>query len=151
MTSTVLAAEGARSLTFTRRFSHPPARLMRAHLDPEAVRRWIGSEAHPMTGCQIDGRAGGSFRYDWTGENGFSASGTFEEITARRIVHVERFDPDWTGGEARVITDFDSDGAGGTVLRVQVIYSSPEARESVGASGMAEGMEGAFDRLEALL
>ncbi|WP_395541959.1 SRPBCC domain-containing protein [Neotabrizicola sp. sgz301269] len=151
MSRTVLATEGTRSLSFTRRFAHPPARVLRAHLDAATLRRWIGSDAHPMTECQVDGRAGGSFRYDWTGVNGFSASGTFEEITARRIVHVERFDPDWTGGEARVITDFDDDGAGGTILRMQVIYASPEARESVGASGMAEGMEGAFDRLEALL
>jgi uncharacterized protein YndB with AHSA1/START domain len=148
---TLLVAEGRSSLTFTRRFAHPPARVLRAHLEPAAVRRWIGSDSHPMQDCRIDGRPGGSFRYVWGGENGFAASGEFEEITDRRIVHVERFEPDWTGGDARVITDFTPDGAGGTLLRMQVIYASAEARASVGASGMAEGMEGAFDRLEALL
>ncbi len=150
MTGVSITAEGARSLMIRRRFAHPPERLLQAHLDPALLRHWLGSDSHPVDRCEVDPVPGGRFRHVWGGPQGFSAHGRFEEITAQRIVHVEVFEPDWTGGEARVITDFRAEAAG-CLLEMQVIYASSAARESLGATGMADGMAGAFTRLEALL
>lgn len=142
---------GGCSLMAVSMFAHPPDRLMRAHLEAGLAAKWLGSDRHPMVDCVIDARPGGAFRYVWTGDSGgFSMAGRFEDITGTRIVQTEIFDPDWTGGMTRVITDFLPQD-GGTLLQTQVIYASAKARDQAAASGMAEGMDGAYQRLDALL
>ncbi|QYK40680.1 MAG: SRPBCC domain-containing protein [Paracoccaceae bacterium] len=147
-----LFAEGARSLVITRHLAAQPDLVQRAHLDPLLVPRWMGGGDHPMTECRIDPRPGGRFRQVWTGPDGgtFAVEGTFLAIAPGRIEHVELFDPDWTGGETRVVTTFAA-VPGGTALRMEVVYSSPEARDGAAASGMAAGMEAAYDRLDPIL
>ena len=121
-----------------------------ARLDPVRLPRRVGSDSHPMALCEVEVWPGGAFRYVWGGPNGgFAAHGRFEEITARRSIHVEIFAPDRTEGEARVITGFRAEG-NGCRPEMQVIRSSTAARVGVGATGMAEAMTGAFSRLEAL-
>ncbi len=57
-------AERPASIRVARRFSAPPERVFNAWLDPEVAGRWLFAMAlRPMTNVEIDGRAGGSFRF----------------------------------------------------------------------------------------
>jgi uncharacterized protein YndB with AHSA1/START domain len=77
--------------------------------------------------------------------------GVFREIARpRRVVTNELFDQDWTGGETLVTTEF-TERAGRTTSTITVIYASKEAREGALATGMTDGMEAGYQRLDELL
>ncbi len=77
--------------------------------------------------------------------------GTFVEVTPpSRIVHVEIFDVDWTGGETRVTTEL-TEAGGVTTMTMTVRYSSEAAREAALTTGMTSRMEMSYARLDALL
>jgi uncharacterized protein YndB with AHSA1/START domain len=146
-----IMAEGACKLTVTRSFRAPLAAVRAAHLDAQLVPKWMGTPDFPMTACEIDPRPGGAFRYVWaTPEGPLTLTGTFAEVTDSRIAHRESFDPDWTGGATDVVTEFrEQDGR--TQVRMTMTYSSQQARDKVGATGMAEGMAAGYDVLDGLL
>lgn len=76
--------------------------------------------------------------------------GTFVEVTPpSRIVHVEVFDQDWTGGETRVTTEL-TEVDGVTTMSMTVLYSSMAARDGALRSGMTTGMEMSYARLDDL-
>lgn len=147
-----IMAEGDRQITVTRSFAAPKALVFRAHTEANLLKRWIGSPEMPLETCEVDARAGGSFRYTWAMQDGsrITVSGRFEALSHEGITHTELFDPDWTGGPARVVTTFVED-AGRTTVRVEISYSGTPARDTVLASGMAEGMAGSYDLLDLVL
>ena len=152
MTTTV-ALDGDRRISITRRFKAPPALVHRAHLEPDLIRRWmVGPDGWTMPHCVSDSRPGGSFRFDWWDgrDTRFHATGEYIAISPDRIVHVERmFLPDPTP-DNHVETLFHPDGTG-TRLTITMTLPTPEDRAAVLASGMTEGMEASYARLEAIL
>ena len=143
---------GGRQITVTRSFSSPKAAVFRAHTEAALLRRWMGSADMPLEVCEIDPRPGGSYRYAWRMRDGtqISLGGTIQTLTPDRITAIEAFDPDWTGGPAEVETTF-GEAEGRTTVRVTITYSTARARDQVLASGMGEGMAGAYDLLQAML
>lgn len=144
--------------TVTRRFAAPPERVWEAHVNPDLLRRWLlGPDGWSMTECVNEAWAGGRIRYVWredaTGD-GFSLTGEFLEVDPpHRTVHVERMHlgpkgPDPTD-DNRVETRFESDGSGGTLMTMTMTLPSPEALRAMLASGMEQGMEASYARLEA--
>jgi uncharacterized protein YndB with AHSA1/START domain len=106
-----------------------------------------------MTGCDVDLRVGGAYRYVWRHENGelLELNGSFREIVPpSRIVSTETFGDDWTAGATVVTLEF-TEVAGGTELTTTVLFSSAEARDAGVATGMTEGMGMGYERLDALL
>jgi uncharacterized protein YndB with AHSA1/START domain len=106
-----------------------------------------------MPTCEIDLRVGGKYRYVWKNDDGrtMGMGGTFREIKrAERIVTTELFDEDWTDGETLATTVFTERG-GKTVVSIAVRYSSKEARDGALKTGMTDGMEAGYVRLDALL
>jgi uncharacterized protein YndB with AHSA1/START domain len=149
-----IAVSGDRDIIMSRGFDAPPALVFDAFTRPELVRRWLlGPDGWTMPVCEIDLRAGGGYRYVWhqDGRKDFGVSGEFREIVRpRRIVHTERFEPDWHGGEALVTTIFEAAGAG-TVARMTIRYATPEARDMALQSGMEKGVTRSYERLDGLL
>lgn len=137
----------------TRRFAAPPALVFRAHTEAALIRRWmIGPDGWTMPACQIDTRPGGSFRFDWTNgtDTSFHATGEYLEVTPQRIVHIERmFLPDRTP-DNHVETRFDPDGTG-TLMTMIMTLPDAKARAAVMASGMPDGLEDSYARLETIL
>jgi len=146
------------TLVVTRHFAAPPDRVFAAHVDPALIRRWcLGPEGWHMPVCVNDARPGGDFRWEWANGTGagFHTTGTYEVVEPPRegrpgrIVHVERmFLPDPTP-DNHVETTFTADGAG-TRLTVTMRVASPETMEAMVASGMTEGMEVSYARIDAL-
>jgi uncharacterized protein YndB with AHSA1/START domain len=154
MTLTV-TLEGETRVIITRAFAAPPARVWAAHTDPALIRRWCyGFDGWEMPECTFDARVGGSFRWVWApvgGGDGFYATGeilVFEPTS--RMVHVERmFMPDPTP-DNHIETLFQPDGTG-TRLILTMTLPSAEAREAMLATGMTDGMEITYARIDGLV
>lgn len=142
-----------REVVITRQFDAPRELVFDCHTKPDLVRRWLlGPPGWTMPVCDIDLKVGGRYRYVWRGPDGeeLAMGGTFQVIERpERIDTREQFDEDWTGGETFITTRF-IEQAGKTTATLTVLYSSKEAREGALATGMAEGMEAGYQRLDEL-
>ncbi len=65
----------------TREFDASPAKVFRAHTDPDLVARWLGPRGHEMRIDHYDCRTGGSWRYLHISDgNEFGFHGCFHEV-----------------------------------------------------------------------
>ncbi|KAA9010277.1 SRPBCC domain-containing protein [Histidinibacterium aquaticum] len=146
--------------TVTRRFAAPPERVWDAHTDPRIVQRWMtGYPGWHMSRCESDPRPGGKIHYTWErteGEaseaditEGFSLTGEYIELERpHRIVHIERMHlPDPTP-DNRIETLFEAKD-GGTLMTMTMTVPTAEIMEQMLATGMADGMEVSYAKLEA--
>ena len=154
MTKLALTTEGDTQVVITRRFAASPARVFDAHTKPELLQKWcLGPDGWTMPVCICEPVPGGQIRYEWTnGEGGFHLTGEFLAVEApHRTLHVERMHlPDPTP-DNRVETLFKDDGEGGTLMVMTMTLPSAEVREMMLATGMADGMEMSYQRLEGML
>lgn len=147
-----LERTGPTTATVTRSFAAPPARVFAAHSDPELVRQWLtGPEGWIMTRCEIDLRPGGKTRYDWQSVDGahrFHLTAETLQVEAPHYIrHVERmFLPDQTPDNT-VETRFLPEGAG-TRMVMTMQVDSAETMDAMLATGMSDGMEMSYTRLE---
>ena len=152
--TTRLVTNGDRSIVITRRFAAPPALVFRAHLEPDLIRRWmLGPDGWTMPVCHSDARPGGSFRFEWSNGagQGFHATGEYLDLSPPdSITHVERmFLPDPTP-DSLVVTRFTA-ADGGTLLTMTMTLADADARAALLASGMEDGLEDSYARLETVL
>ena len=135
-------------------FDAPRQLVWDCHTKPELVRRWLlGPRGWTMTVCEIDLRVGGKYRHEMRHKDGRAMAwgGVYSEIVApEKLVATELFDEDWTGGETLVTQTF-VERAGKTTLTMTVRYSSQGAREAALKTGMMEGMEIGYKRLDEIL
>lgn len=122
-----------------------------AHHDSGLLRRWLtGPEGWQFTDCQVAGGVGETYRYAWAdenGENGFALTGEvlesqppFREVTTESM---EGFDGPAARNE-QTLTPVE----GGTLLTLVIAYASQEQRDQILATGMTDGMEASYSRLE---
>lgn len=154
MSKMTLTTEGDTHVVVTRRFAAPPEALYRAHTEPEIIQKWLlGPDGWTMPVCICDARPGGSIRYEWTNRKGggFHLTGEFVELKPySRIVHIERMHlPDPTP-DNHVETRFDPDGAG-TLMTMRMTLPDAGTRAAMLASGMEQGMEASYVRLEEMI
>jgi uncharacterized protein YndB with AHSA1/START domain len=149
-----VVTKGEREIVITRQFAAPRDLVFEAHAKPEYVRRWLlGPGGWTMPVCEIDFRVGGKYRYVWRHADGreMALSGVHREIvTPERIVVTQTFDEDWTGGET-VGTLVLTEKGGRTTLTNTVLYTSAAAREAALKTGMTDGMEQGYARLDGVL
>lgn len=142
------------ALTFSRQFDAAAEQVYRAHTQSELIRKWLGGlPGWEMPTCAYDDRPGGSFRYTWSHpeQQGFTIEGEIlNVIPNQRIVHTERFDGAEMGGETIVTIHFAETG-GVTTLRMCVVYDNPDIIDAVLATGMTDGMQISYTRLDELL
>ncbi|MGE0045898.1 MAG: SRPBCC family protein [Hyphomonadaceae bacterium] len=143
----------------TRAFNAPRALVWRAHTEPELLKRWMtGHDGWSFPVCEMDVRPGGKYRWRWRNdENGqeFGFYGEFHEISApARFEHSEFFDPGDVGGDmgsgARITTEF-AERDGVTTMTTTIRYKTKEEREAALSTGMTDGMEYSYQKLDDLL
>lgn len=148
----VTADANVPAIRIVREFDAPPAKVFRAHTDPELITRWLGPAALEMRIDHYDCRTGGSYRYVHTdGENEFGFYGSFHEVRSDEvIVQTFTFDgaPDSVALERLALEDL---GDGRTRLTAFSLVDSFEARDMMLASGMGEGITESHQRLDAVL
>jgi uncharacterized protein YndB with AHSA1/START domain len=136
----------------TREFDASPAKVFRAHTDPELVTQWLGPRSHEMRIDHFDCRTGGSYRYLHVSEgNEFGFHGSFHEVRPSELI-VQTFtfegEPDGVALERLVFEDL---GDGRTRLTSTSLCDSFEGRDAFVASGMEEGVRESYERLDELL
>jgi uncharacterized protein YndB with AHSA1/START domain len=132
--------------------------VWRAHNDPELLQQWmLGPDGWTMPVCEVSTEVGGKYRYEWAsddGENRFGFEGEvleidppYRSVTTERFVGPEGFhSPEPTTNEL-TLTSQES----GTLLSVVITYPSAEVRDTVLATGMTDGMETSYARLESVI
>ncbi len=136
----------------TRGFDAPPAKVFRAHTDPDLVVRWLGPRSHEMRIDHYDCRTGGSWRYLHISDgNEFGFHGSFHEVRPSELI-VQTFTyegfPDGVALEKLVLEGL---GGGRTRLTATSLVDSFEGRDAFVSSGMEEGIRQSYERLDELL
>jgi uncharacterized protein YndB with AHSA1/START domain len=152
---------GGREVRVVRRFNAPRELVYRAHTDAKLVQRWmLGPPGWSMPVCEMDVREGGSYRWRWRNdEDGkeFGFHGVYRAVNApANLTHEEHFDPGDVGGPmptegpAIVNTELSEEG-GVTTLTTSMLFPSAEARDGAVSTGMTDGMEMSYQKLDELL
>jgi uncharacterized protein YndB with AHSA1/START domain len=119
--------------------------------------KWmLGPPGWSMPVCEMDVRVGGAYRWRWrSDEDGkeFGFFGKFTEVNApTKIAHEERFDPGDIGGampaDPCIVTSSFDESNGVTTLTVTMLFVSKEARDGAVSTGMTDGMEMGYARLD---
>ena len=135
-----------------REFDAPPAKVFRAHTDPELVCQWLGPRRHEMRIEHFDCRTGGSYRYVHASDgNEYRFFGSVHEVRpAELIVQTFTFEgyPEGVALERLVFEDL---GDGRTRLTATSLVDSFEERDAFVASGMEDGVREGYERLDELL
>jgi len=136
----------------TREFDAPPAKVFRAHTDPELLAQRLGPRRHETRIDHFDCRTGGSYRYVLVSDrNEFGFHGCFHEVPpSELIVQTFTFEgaPDGVALERLVFQDL---GDRRSRLTGTSLVDSFEDRDAFVASGMEEGVREGYERLDELL
>ena len=136
----------------TREFDAPPAKVYRAHTDPELVKRWNGPRGLEMRVDSWDCRTGGSYRYVHSrGGEEYAFRGCFHDVRPDELI-VQTFTfegmPDGVALEKLVFADL---GNGRTRLTAASLVDSFADRDAFIASGMETGVVEGYERLDEVL
>ena len=151
-TTRITAERGLPFADIEREFDAPRELLFRAHVDPELLVRWLGPRRMTMVVDRLEVRDGGRWRFvhrDTDGtEHGFH--GVFHgEPSVDGILQTW----EWEGLPGHValesLTFEEHDGR--TTLRVHAVSQSVEDRDGMIESGMEEGLDDGYARLDELV
>jgi uncharacterized protein YndB with AHSA1/START domain len=128
--------------------------VWRAHHDSGLMQRWLlGPDGWTMPVCEIAVDVGDTYRYEWESEDGSTRFGfegeLLDSLPPHRAVTTERMigtDGPSTLNEMTLVPV-----EGGTLLVILITYPSTELREEILATGMVDGMETSYARLESVL
>ena len=143
-----------------RGFDAPANLVWRAYMEPDLLRRWCtGPPNWSMPVCEMDMRVGGEYQWRWRNdEDGmeFGFTGEVLEIVPHaKIVHTQAFDPGnmgvSMGGEPSIITVTFHEIDGITNVTTSIKYASQADRDAAFATGMTDGMEESYKRLDNVL
>jgi len=143
----------------TRTFNAPRQLVWDAHTKPELVPQWLGYDDWNMPVCDMDVRVGGKYRWQWKHrEDGkqFGFFGAFIEVDApSKLTHEEYYDPGEAGfampeGDPCIVSLELSERNGVTTLVCNMTFASKEARDGAVSTGMTDGMEYSYARLDDL-
>lgn len=136
-----------------REFDAPPAKVFRAHTDPDLFARWIGPRRLTTRIDLHDCRTGGAYRFVQSGEDGHEHAfhGSFHEVRPAQLI-VQTFTYEgFPDGVALERLTFEDLGDGRTRLTATSLVDSFEARDAFVASGMEEGVREGYEQLDELL
>lgn len=141
------------TIEIVREFNAEPARVFRAHVDPELYAQWIGPHSMITRITKWDARTGGewAFANDQDGAEVAAFYGSFHEVrTDKQIVWTFTYEgmPDQVALETLTFERLDG---GRTRLRVLSLMADFESRDGMLASGMETGVRDGYEKLDDLL
>ena len=125
--------------------------VWQAHHDAELLRRWLlGPDGWTMPVCETASAVGDAYRFEWETEDGYQRFGfegeLLESEPPHRAVTTERMIGMEGPGAVNEMTLTAHEA--GTLMTLVITYPSPELREMVLGTGMTDGMERSYQRLE---
>jgi uncharacterized protein YndB with AHSA1/START domain len=151
MKTTITAPEGQPFVDMEREFDAPAELVHRAYREPELVKQWLGPRQYEMVIEQWDARPGGSYRYVHTdGTNRYGFRGVFHSMSVDSMIQTFEFDgaPGHVSLDTQVIEDLPG---GRSRVKSHSIFMSVADRDAMVESGMGDGVEDGYNRLDELL
>jgi uncharacterized protein YndB with AHSA1/START domain len=150
MTKLRVLPGAANEIVMEREFDAPRRLVIQAMSTPALIKRWLGGVRAEVTIAEHDLRVGGTYRHVFKLPDGhtFQFTGVYREVSDDRIVHTEKFDDN---PAESVVTITLTEVAGRTRLHMVIAFASPELRDMVAATGMADGAGESYDKLAELL
>lgn len=130
--------------------------VWRAHTEPELMKQWLlGPDGWQMTVCEVDARVGGRYRYAWAPDEGvegapfgFDGETLVIEAPKRTVMTEHMTDTDFPS-TLNDLSLYEEDSA--TLITLLIEYPDKETRDMVLATGMTDGMETSYARLERVI
>ncbi|MEO3756276.1 SRPBCC family protein [Streptomyces sp. B6B3] len=149
----IRADEKVPTIEIVREFDAPPARVFRAHVDPELYAQWVGPRSVTTRVTRWEARTGGAWAFanDRDGEEIAAFYGSFHEVRPdERIVWTFTYEgvPDGVALETLTLTELEG---GRTRLTVLSVVQDFETRDGMLASGMDVGVNEGYEKLDELL
>ncbi|MFC9936135.1 SRPBCC domain-containing protein [Glutamicibacter sp. NPDC127525] len=132
------------------------AQVWQAHHDEQLMKRWmLGPDGWQLAECVTAQEVGETYRYWWEplsadAGSGFGFTGTVLETLPQSY---ERTTEQMIGTEypATVNELTLTSNQGGTLLTILITYPDAQTRDMVLSTGMTDGMEASYARLESIL
>jgi uncharacterized protein YndB with AHSA1/START domain len=145
------------TIVLSRMFNAPRRLVWDAMFTPDKMRRWmLPPPGWTTTTCECDARVGGALSVAWKSDEAdpvMTLRGEFTEVVLHeRAVHTEAM----ALGSGQPIGslvekhEFADEGSA-TAMRITQTFASKEDRDGALASGMDQGMEACYQKLDALL
>jgi uncharacterized protein YndB with AHSA1/START domain len=145
------------TIVLTRAFNAPCRLVWEAMFTPDKMRRWmLPPPGWTITTCECDARVGGALSLAWKSDDAdpvMTLRGEFTDVVLHEhAVHTEAM----ALGSGQPIGsllerhEFTDEGRL-TAMTITQTYGSKEDRDGALASGMDQGMEACYQKLEALL
>jgi uncharacterized protein YndB with AHSA1/START domain len=139
-------------VVMTRVVDAPRKLVWEVFTKPEHLPHWMtGPEGWTMPVCEIDLRPGGGWHFVWRKNDGseMGMRGAYREVVPpERLVSTESWGPEWP---ETINTLLLSEEAGQTTITQRILYPSKEARDAALQTGMKEGANQSYDRLDEYL
>ncbi|TMI14762.1 hypothetical protein E6H35_03820 [Candidatus Bathyarchaeota archaeon] len=138
-------------IRIVRTFDAPCDAVFSAYTDPKLVAQWMGPRKYKMAIEQLDVRPGGRWRFTHIDTDGtkYGFHGEFREVVRpERIVQTWNFEG--MPGESLQTALFQEHDGRTTVTSI-VKFERKEHRDGMLASGMENGLNEGYDRLDELL
>ncbi len=150
MAETRISAEpGVPQIIVSRNFRAAPAMLLRAHIEPDLLARWLGPRRLRLTVDRLEARDGGIWRYihhDADG-NAYAFHGVFHGTPSIAGI-VQTWEDETDPGRVCLSTVTFAAAPGGTTLRQNTVFQSVEDRDRYVRSGMEAGVRESMARLD---
>ena len=151
----IIAEPGKQELFIMREFNAPRELVFKAFTDPDLYVQWLGPRELTTTLEKFEPKNGGSWRYIQKDPEGneFAFHGVNHEVLApERIIGTFEFEglPE-TGHVILETARFEELPGDRTKLTSQSVFQSVEDRDGMLQSGMEEGVNDSYSRLDELL
>ena len=151
-TTRITAEPGLPFIEIEREFDAPRDLVFRAHTDPELLVQWLGPRRMTMTVERMEIRDGGTWRFIHREPDG-TAHGFHGVFHGRPSVDwmVQTFEYEGAPGHVSLESLTLEERDGRTLLRAHAVHQSVEARDAMIASGMEQGVNEGYERLDELI
>ena len=149
----LIAEPGKHEFIMTRIFAAPRELVFKVMTDPQHIPQWWGKRDHTTIVDKMDVKVGGLWRFVQRNQQGneYAFHGVYHAITAPERV-VDTFEFEGMPGHVLLETlTLEAQTDGKTRLTVSSVFQSVADRDGMLSSGMEEGSNESYDRLEELL
>jgi uncharacterized protein YndB with AHSA1/START domain len=124
-----------------------------AHSDADLMKQWLlGPDGWTMPVCEIAANVGDTYRYEWAPEGGGEGFGFTGELLESEKPYRQVTTESMIGMPGQTLNELTlTPVEGGTLLSLVITYANAEMRDMILATGMTDGMETSYARLEGLL
>lgn len=151
----ITAEPGKQEIIITREFNAPRELVFKAFTDPDLYTQWLGPRELTMTLETFEPRNGGSWRYiqkDTEGNEYVFHGVNHEVLSPERIIGTFEFEGLPEKGHVILETArFEELPGNRTKLTSQSVFLSVADRDGMLQSGMEEGVNDSYNRLDELL